>query len=127
MVSVLDALFGERYADFNVIDLTTSWAMVHFYPKYCYEDNPVVLMDWLVKAAIHPEWGVANIVTDLLVAITVTNISTKSLNNLCGLFKAAVSKKDTANAGIRLLLDWIRFTSQEKVCLPVCVVFSSVK
>ena len=72
-------------------------------------------MDWLVEAAIHPEWRVVDAVTDLLVKITVTNISIKSLNSLCGLFKAAVSRKATANAGNRLILTWIDKTRQKKV------------
>jgi len=72
-------------------------------------------MDWLVKAAIHLEWGVVGAVTDLLVKITITNISIVSLKRLCDLFKDAVGRKGTASAGNRLILTWIAKTHQKKV------------
>ena len=76
-------------------------------------------MTYLVDAAIHPEWGVDEAVADLLVAITLKNISIKSLNSLCGLFKESVQNKATANAGNKLILCWIDKTRTKKWVINV--------
>lgn len=68
---------------------------------------------------MHPDWGVVDAVTDLLVKITVSNISIKSLNSLCNLFGDAVSTKATAIAGNKLVLTWIDKTRQKKWVMSV--------
>jgi hypothetical protein len=58
-------------------------------------------------------------VTALLVKVTVTNISIKSLNSLCNLFKASVENKATASNGNKLILEWIDKTRQKKWVIGV--------
>jgi hypothetical protein len=48
-----------------------------------------------------------------------TNISIKSLNSLCGLFKRSVQDKATANAGNKLILFWIDKTRMKKWVIHV--------
>jgi hypothetical protein len=48
-----------------------------------------------------------------------TNISIKSLNSLCGLFKRSVEAKATANAGNKLILFWIDKTRMKKWVIHV--------
>ena len=79
----------------------------------------VDLMAYLVDAACHPEWGADEAVADLLVAITLKNISIPSLNSLCGLFKGAVQVKATANAANKLILFWIDKTRTKKWVINV--------
>lgn len=117
--AVLDSLFTEKYAHHAVIRLASTWLVEIYYREYCYEDESVDLMAYLVEAAVHPEWGVVEPVTDLLVKVTVTNISIKSLNSLCNLFRESVSDKTTAAAANSLILTWIDKTRQKKWVIGV--------
>ena len=67
----------------------------------------------------NPNTDVFDAVADLLVKITVTNISIKSLNSLCNLFKRSVSTKATAAAGNKLILQWIDKTRAKKWVINV--------
>jgi hypothetical protein len=117
--AVLDSLFTEKYAHHAVIRLASTWLVDVYYREFCYEDELVDLMAYLVDAAVHPEWGVVEPVTDLLVRVTITNISIKSLNSLCNLFRDVVSDKGTAAAGNTLILTWIDKTRQKKWVIGV--------
>ena len=68
-----------------------------------------------MEAAIHPEWGVVDAVTDLLVKITLADISVNSVKCLCTLCVAAMTNKTTTDAGRRLVLTWIEKTHQKEV------------
>lgn len=114
----LGSIFSERYCHHAVIRLVSSWLVQEYYREFCYEDDEVDLMKFLVDAAVH-DWGVVDAVTDLLVKVTVSNISIKSLNSLCNLFKEAVSDKTTATAGNKLVLTWIDKTRQKKWVMSV--------
>jgi len=118
VVAVLDSIFTEEFAHHAVIRLVSTWLIDVFYREYCYEDDNVDLMQYLVDAAVH-DWDAVEAVTDLLVRLTVTNISIKSLNSLCNLFKAAVENKATAAAGNKLILHWIDKTRQKKWVIAV--------
>lgn len=117
--AVLDSLFTEKYAHHAVIRLASTWLVDVYYREYCYEDELVNLMAYLVDATVHPDWGVVEPVTDLLVKVTVTNISIKSLNSLCNIFKEAVNNKTTAAAANTLILTWIDKTRQKKWVIGV--------
>ena len=58
-------------------------------------------------------------VTDLLVKIPVSNISIKSLNSLCNLFRASVADKSTMSLANKLVLTWIDKTRQKKWVMSV--------
>ena len=115
----LDSIFSQRYAHHAVIRLASTWLMEVYYRNWIYDNLTVNLVEYLVSAACHPEWGVEEAATDLIVKITVTNISIVSLNSLCGLFKDAVSDKATAAAANTLILAWIDRTRQKKWVLAV--------
>jgi hypothetical protein len=116
--TVLDSLFAEPYADPEFIPLASHWFVNTYYREYCYEDD-IDLMKYLVDAALHPEWGVAEQVTDLIVKITVTNISIRSLNSLCSLFKESINNEITAAASKTLIMTWIEKTKQKKWVVAV--------
>jgi len=114
----LDSIFTEQFAHHAVIRLVSTWLVDTYYRDYCYEDDLVDLMKYLVDASVN-DWGVDEAVTDLLVKVTVTNISIKSLNSLCSLFKECVQVKATASAGQKLILQWIDKTRQKKWVIGV--------
>jgi hypothetical protein len=111
----LESIFTEAYAHHAVIRLVSPWLVDKYYKEFCYEDDDVDLMEYLVDAATHDhEGGVFDAVTDLIVSLTVKNISIKSLNSLCNLFKKSVSIKSTAALGNKVILAWIDRTRQKK-------------
>ena len=119
VVAFLVSLLGEGYAHTSLIVAAAPWVVQEYYKQYCYEDDTEDIMVYLVAAAVHPEWGASFAATNLLVEITIANISIISLNSLCYLMKETVRSKATATAGNRLILTWIDKTRVKKWVIVV--------
>lgn len=106
----VESIFTEQFADPNIVVLASEWFVGVYYRSYCYEDDVVSLMGYLVDAAVH-DWGrTREAVTDLLVRISIANIAIKSLNSLCGSLCASIENKTTEVAGMKLARLWIEKT-----------------
>ena len=74
------------------------WIINDYYRDFCYEDDEVDIMKYLVDAAVHPDWGASDAAVDLIIQITVRNISIKSLMSLCHRLKGALEEVEDLNA-----------------------------
>ena len=49
----LQSIFSDKYAHHAAIRLVSTWLVSDYYREYCYEDDTVDLMKFLVDAAVH--------------------------------------------------------------------------
>ena len=70
----LECLFSEATCDSTLIQSASRWLINDYYRDFCYEDDEVDLMKFLVEAVVHPEWDVVPVTVDLLIKVTNTCI-----------------------------------------------------
>jgi len=118
MQRFLNSLFAPEFIDHALVRLVSSWLIESYYRDYCYEDERVDLMKFLVPACLH-NGGAQVEMANLLIKLTVKNISIRSMNSLCNQFVDNLLDKATASSARQLVLRWLEETMQKKWVMGV--------
>ena len=100
---VLGTLLAKPTADAALLRLASQWLVTKYYREFCYEDEDADLMRFLVDAAISDDRDLGTAASDLIIKITVTNISIKSLRSLCDRLQVGMGKPLSGAAKIKLM------------------------
>lgn len=117
--TLFETLFTTKrgHPDSNLIGNYKPWIVETFYRNACYEPvGDVDITMFLVEAVVNPIpiSGLVQLATDLIIDITMINVSITSLNNLCKHFKEAVTNKETCTAAYKLIFEWIDKTRHKR-------------